>query len=168
MKKLTLIIIAGFISAASFAQSKYVEQFHDKYKDDRDASVVSLNGSIFELISTIASYGEDEDSETVSRIAKGINSMNILSIPLEKAGIALSEIDDLRKNIKGEGYEELMTAREGKERVYFLAKTKDNEINNMLILVNDGDDEFVLMNLDGILNMKDLAYLAEHRKNWSE
>lgn len=168
MKKLTLMIAACLLTAATFAQSKYAEKFHNKYKDDRDATVVSLNGSIFELLGTIASFGEDEDSETFARIAKGIKSMRVLSLPIDKIGIAVNEIDDLRKNILGEGYDELMTVREGQERVYFLAKTSDKEINNMLILVNDGNDEFVLMNLDGVLNMQDLAYLAKHRKDWGE
>lgn len=168
MKKLQLLIVALFISTFSMAQSKAVEDFYDKYKDDRDASVVNLNGSIFELISNIAALGEDEDAETISRIADGIKSMDILAIPMDRAGISMSEIDDLRSKIKSEKYEELMTVRDGRERVYIMAKTTNKQIDNMLILVNGDDDKFVLMNLDGILEMKDLAYLAENRGRWSK
>lgn len=168
MKKVSLVIVALFVSVVSMAQSKAVEDFQSKYKDDRDASSVNLNGSIFELISNIAGLGEDEDAETISRIAKGIKSMNILAIPMDKAGISMSEIDNLRSKIKSEKYEELMTVRDGRERVYVMAKTNDNQIDNMLILVNGDDDKFVLMNLDGVLELKDLAYLAEHRNKWGK
>ena len=70
MKKVQLVIAALFISAVSMAQSKVVENFYNKYKDDRDASVVNLNGSIFELIANIAALGEDEDAETIARKSK--------------------------------------------------------------------------------------------------
>ncbi|MEQ8927721.1 MAG: DUF4252 domain-containing protein [Fulvivirga sp.] len=168
MKKLSLIVAALVICGSAFSQSKSVEAFHNKYKDDRDASVVTLNGNIFGLISNIAGFSEEEDAQTVSRIAKGINSMNVLALPMDKIGISVKEIDNLRDDIKKEGYEEMMTVRDGRERVYFLAKTNKSQINNMLILTNKDDDEFVLINLDGILEMKDLAYLADHHKEWSK
>lgn len=168
MKKVSLIIVAVFVSVAAMAQSRAAEAFYNKYKDDRDASEVNLNGSIFELISSIAGLGEDEDAETISRIAKGIKSMNILALPMDKAGISMKEIESLRSEIKAEKYDELMTVKDGRERVYFMAKTTDKQIQNMLIMISGDDDKFVLMNLDGILDMKDLAYLAEHRDKWSK
>ncbi len=168
MKKLSLVAAVVFISSIVMAQSKAVEDFHSKYKDDRDASVVSLNGSMFELFASIAELADDEDAQAMARIAKGINSMEILAIPMDKAGISTSEIDKLRSDIKSEDYEELMTMRDGRERVYIMAKTKDSKIDNMLVLVNGDEDEFVLMNLNGVLEMKDLAYLAEHHDKWGK
>lgn len=168
MKKVSLIVLATVISIGSYGQSKAVDNFYEKYKDDRDASVVTLNSSIFQLFSNIAELADDEDAATMARISKGIKAMNILALPLDKIGISMNEVEDLRNNIVKEGYEELMTVRDGRERVYFLAKTGNSKINNMLILVNDGRDEFVLMNLDGVLEMKDLAYMVENRDRWGK
>lgn len=168
MKKVSLVVLAAVLSVSVFGQSQAVEKFYNKYKDDRDAKVVNLNSSIFKLFSDIAELADDEDAATMGRIAGGIEFMNILALPLDKIGISMNEVDELRSDIKSEGYEELMTVRDGNERVYFMAKTGDSKIKNMLILVNDGRDELVLMNLDGILEMRDLAYLAENRGRWGK
>ncbi len=167
MKKLmTTLVLAGAVLVAQ-AQSKAVQDFQNKYENDRDAKVVSLNGSLFQLVSNITKLAEDDkDAEVMSRIAGGINAMKILAVPLFKTGLELKEIEDLRSKLKSEKYEELMTVRDGRERVYFMAKSGENKINNMLVLINDDKDEFVLINIDGELDMKDLAYLAEHHKDW--
>ena len=168
MKKLGLLLIAVIFTTSLQAQSKAAEDFINKYKEDRDASHVTLEGNIFQLIANIAEFAEDEDAETMGRIAKGIKSMNILKLDTYKAGIDMKEIDALHASIKGEGYEEMMSARDGREHIRFLAKTNDSQINNMLIMIKDGDDEFALINLDGVLEMKDLAYLAENHRKWSK
>jgi hypothetical protein len=167
MKKLTAVFIAMVTVSFAFGQSKAVEDFQNKYKNDRDAKVVSLNGSIFQLVANIAEFAdEDEDAQVVARIAKGIKSMNLISVPMLKAGIELKQIEDLKDKLKSEKYDELMTVRDGRDRVYFMAKTGENKINNMLILITQEEDEFVLINIDGVLDMKDLAYLADNHKKW--
>ena len=166
MQKLTLLTAAVLISIGSFGQSKSADNFYNKYKDDRDASLVTLNGSIFQLVASIAGLAEDDDAAALARIADGIKSMKILALPMYKAGINMSEIEDLRSNIIKEGYDELMTVRDGKERVYFLAKTNENQINDMLILSHKADDELALIKFEGVLEMKDVAYLVDHHDDW--
>ncbi|MEQ8245982.1 DUF4252 domain-containing protein [Fulvivirga sp.] len=167
MKKLMSIILFTATATFTFGQSKAVEDFSNKFKNDRDAKVVSLNGGIFELVANIAQFADDdEDAEVIGRLASGIKSMNILSIPMYRAGLELSDIDDLKNKLKSEKYEELMTMREGRDRVYFMAKTGGDKINNMLMLINSDDDDFTLINIDGIIEMKDLAYMAKNHDNW--
>ncbi|HNP19397.1 MAG TPA: DUF4252 domain-containing protein [Fulvivirga sp.] len=167
MKKLIAVFIAMVTVSLAYGQSKAVEDFQNKYKNDRDAKVVTLNGSLFELIGNIAQFAEeDEDAQVAARIAKGITSMNLLSVPMFKTGIDLKEVESLKDRIKSEKYDELMTVRDGRERVYFMAKTGGNQIDNMLILITSDDDEFVLINIDGKLDMKDLAYMADNHKKW--
>lgn len=167
MKKLiTLLLLAG-VTTIAFGQSKTVAEFHSKYKDDRDAKVVSINGGLFKLISSIASFDEsDEDAKVIARIAENITSMEILSIPLYKTGFDTKSIDDMRSDLKKEKYEELMTVKEGSDRIYFMTQGSDTQIKNMLVLISE-EDEFMVMNVNGALDMKDLAYLAKNRNNWN-
>ncbi len=167
MKKITttafLIILAtGF----GFSQSKTVKEFHDKYRDDRDAKVVRLNGSLFKLIAQIASYDEDdEDAQAVSRIGEGIESMDIVAVPLFDSGLTPAEFDRMKNELKDEKYEELMEMRDGREKVSVLTQGNKNQVKNMVILVRE-DESIVVMNVNGTLDMKDVAYLAKNNKKW--
>lgn len=167
MKKLIAVLVLIGTANFAWAQSKTVEEFHNKYKEDRDAKVVSLNGSLFKLIGSIASYEEnDEDAKTIARIAEGIQSMDVLAIPMHKTGFDAKALDDMRSQLKKEKYEELMTMKEGSDRVYFMTQGTDSQIKNMLILIRE-EEEFMVMNINGTLDMKDLAYLAKNHKNWN-
>lgn len=167
MKKIGTLIFAVLVAAsAAMSQSKTIEAFHSKYKDDRDATVVSLSGGLFELLSQVASWDEsDEEAQAISRIAENIKSMNILQIPLYKSGFDNDDIDKMRADLGKENYKELMTVRDGSENVYFLTQGDKNTVKNMLILIKE-DNEFAVLSIDGSLEMKDLSYLAKHHKNW--
>lgn len=165
MKKLITLCIALCTVATVFAQSKTVESFRAKYSEDRDAKSVSVSGSLFELVSKIAAYDEDEEAQAMSRIASNIEQFRLLSIPLVKSGFSHEDVDKMRKDLKGEKYEELMTVKEGLNRVYFMTQGNDDQIKNMVVLIKE-DDEFVVMDIDGTLEMKDISYLAKHHKEW--
>ena len=165
MKNLIALTLFFLASIITYGQSS-VEKFHNKYREDRDATSVTITGGLFKLLGDIAEYGEDEDSEAVARIAKGINSLHVLSVPMFDSGLSFNEIRQLRADLASEKYEELMNVREGHETVNVLAQGSEDEVRNMIILVQDMD-EFALINIDGRLSMKDLAYLAKHHKDWN-
>ncbi len=168
MKKTTTLIAAlVLVSTFTIGQSKSVESFKNKYKDDRDATVVTLQGNIFKLIGSIAEYSDDEDAKALSKIAGGIKSMQILSLPKYETGLEADEIKQLKSNLKKESYEELMSMKEGRETVVVYSQGNEDEVRNMLILVEE-KNEFVLINIDGVLKMKDLAYIANHHDKWNK
>jgi vacuolar-type H+-ATPase subunit F/Vma7 len=164
MKNVIIALLFIGLAGTVAAQSKSAEAFRNKYQDDRDAKVVTINGSMFELFSNIAdNMEEDEEAETIARIAKGIKSMQVLSIPVFKSGLQPSEIDQLHKDLLKEKYEELMQVRDGDQKIYFMAQGTENELRNMLVLVRE-DDDFTMFNIDGVLNMQDLAFIVDHHK----
>ena len=167
MKKTTTLLAAlVLVSTFAIGQSKSVESFKNKYKDDRDATVVTLQGNIFKLIGSIADYSDDEDAQALSKVADGIKSMQILSLPKYETGLEAEEIKALKSSIQKESYEELMNMKEGRETVVVYSQGSEDEVRNMLILVEE-KNEFVLINIDGVLKMKDLAYIASNHKKWN-
>ncbi len=162
MKNLIAALVILGMAGTAMAQSKSVDAFRAKYQDDRDAKVVTMNGSMFELLGTIADNMEDnEDADAMSRIAKGIKSMQVLAIPMFRSGLEPAEIESLHSNLLKEKYEELMQVRDGAQRVYFMAQGNANELRNMVVLVRE-EEEFIMFNIDGTLNMKDLAFIVDH------
>ena len=98
-------------------------------------------------------------------MADGIKSMQIISLPKYEVGLDSDEIKSLKSSIKKESYEELMNIKEGKETTVIYSQGKEDEVRNMLILVEE-KNEFALINIDGVLKMKDLAYIASHHDKW--
>ncbi len=167
MKRTTLLLIATVLSTGLWAQSKTLKSFHEKYHDDRDATNITIDGTLLNLVGALAAYAEDdEEAQAFANIAKNIKSMNILSVPMYGTGLSGKEVSGLRRNLKKESYEELMTMRDGDQKINFLADADEKQLRNMVVLVED-KDELVVMNINGLLNMKDLSKLVSNRKHWS-
>lgn len=161
-----LLILCLFASSAAMSQSKSVTAFHEKYQGDRDATVISLKGSIFNLVANIAAEADeaDEELQAIARIADDINSIKVLTIPVYKSGLEPAEIKALHKDLLKENYDELMTVRDGSDRIYFLAQGDESEVRNMMVLIQE-DSDFTLLSVDGRLSMADLSVLARNHRN---
>ncbi len=167
MKRTTIILALLMLPMLTMAQSDAVEAFKAKYKDDRDATVVTISGSMFGLISQIASYGDDEDEElqAMARVADGIKQFQVLSVRYSRSGLKPTEVDDLKAAIEGEKYDELMQSREREKSMTFYAQQSNAEVKNMLVLI-DEYDEFTILDIDGTLSMKDLSTLVKHHRDF--
>lgn len=173
MKKITgLIIVLCATPLFLQAQNKAVRNFQEKYRNDRDATYVEITRSLFRFISKVANAartGEntetDQEMEAMARVANGITSLKILSIPKYESGLKAQEIDNLRSSLEKDNYELLMSVKEGARFLYFMAQGNENELRNILVLIDD-KDEFTLLNIDGTLTTKDLSYLTKNHHNW--
>ena len=165
MKRLTIILMAIVLPFAIQAQSEAVEDFQDKFSEDRDATFVSVRGSLFNFVASIADFDDDPEAQALGRIADGIQSMQILQVPYFESDLSRTDVESLKKSLSKENFEELMSMREGRENVNILSQGSDSEIRNMLILV-DNKDDFTLISIEGVLSMEDLSYLSKNHNDW--
>ena len=167
MKKLTGLMIIAMLPFLAMAQSKSVTSFQDKYSNHDDATYVTVKGSLFNLIASIAEYDDDadEDTKAMARIASGIKSMEVLQVPFYDTDLNREEVSTFRKALTKEDYEEFLMVKEGKELINVMAQGAADEIRNMLVLVEE-KEEFTLISINGTLSMKDLSYLSKHHKNF--
>jgi hypothetical protein len=167
MKKLTTLMIIAMLPFLAMAQSKTISSFQDKYSDHDDATYVTIKGSLFNLVASIAEYDEDpdEDMQAFGRIADGINSMEVLKVPFYDTNLNREEVKSLRSALAKEGYEEFLMVKEGKELINVMAQGAADEIRNMLVLVEE-KEEFTLISIDGKLSMKDLSYFTKHHTSF--
>jgi hypothetical protein len=169
MKKLTGLMILAMLPFLALAQSKSVASFQDKYSDHDEVTYVTIKGSLFNLIGSLAEYDDDEDPDedlqAIGRIADGINSMEVLSVPFYDTDLNREELASLRSSLAKEDYEEFLMVKEGKELINVMAQGSDDEIRNMLVLVEEKDN-FTLISINGKLSMKDLSYLSKNHHNF--
>ena len=123
-------MIIAMLPFLAMAQSKSVTNFQDKYSSHDDVTYVSIKGSLFNLIASIAEYDDeqDEDFQAMARIAKGIKSMQVLQVPFYETDLNREEVASFRKALAKEDYEEFLTVKDGKELINVMAQGADDEI----------------------------------------
>ncbi len=165
MKKLTTMMLLALLPFAGRAQSKVVANFQQKYANNRHVTQVSINGPVFGFLASLAKYDDSPDARAFANVAAGIKSMQVLQVPYYEAGLSRDEVTSLRHHLTKDGYEDLVTVRDGRERVNIMAQGNEDELRNMLILAEE-KDHFTLLSIKGRLSMQDLSYLAENHRNF--
>lgn len=169
MKTITSILLAfALMPLVANAQSKTASNFYSKYRDLDEATFVDINGSIFNFMSGLSKYADDDDEdkkdiEAAGRILGAIKAMQVLSIPYKY--ISKTEIQALRKDLKREHFEQLMTVHDDDADIDILAQGANDELENITFLI-DKEDSFVLLTFQGTLSMEDVAYLAKNKSTW--
>jgi len=150
----------------AFAQPKAIAQFYEKYTQHEDVTDVKLQGWLLEIASNFA------DDEQAKKILSKITYLRVLVME-EGNLVSPEEYKSLLKDIRQSSFEELFKIREGQQDIGFYIREKGDSITDVLLLVN-GDDEFVLLSLEGLLKFSDLNDLhididgAEHFKKLPE
>lgn len=116
--------------------------------------MVYISPKMFEMISKI------EIEEVDPEIRSIISDLHGLRILQSDHADAPKFYKEAASKIAINGYETLLTARDGKEDVNILVKDEGDIVNELLILVG-GSDEFVLMSFVGNIDLKKVGKLSK-------
>jgi hypothetical protein len=91
----------------------------------------------------------DDDPE-VRALLKGLDGVRIRIYAIDgDASKVASRIGVMSKHLQDDGWESVMSVRDGSEATYMLLRVVDEQIRGMTVLVSDGDSEAVVINLMG-------------------
>lgn len=170
MKNIMLVMIVAFVgfSFPSWGQSPAVKEFYEKYKSLDKVTDVHLKGWVLKLAS------EFSDDEAGERLLKKITQLRVL-IMEEGNLVSPVEYKQLLKQLKRDQFEELFHFKEKQksQAVSFYLREKGDAVTDVIVLVS-GQENFVLLSLEGALRFSDLNDLridvdgAEHFKKLPE
>ncbi len=166
MKNIIVLITMMAMPVLLFSQKESVEKFCKKYKDGENTMHITLSGLGINLA---AAFSDDENSKKV------INKIERVRVLFTEDGNIINPQDykSLMKEMKNDDFEELIKIRDGNSNINILFLEKGNTVTNIILTV-DGDDGFILLELEGKLDWKDLQNLdidvegAEHFKKIPE
>lgn len=150
MKNLILVLTMLALPFLAASQTECIENFYDKYVDNEKISDLSLNGWILSLASKMS---DEEGTEILEKITK----LRIM-IAEEKNIVTKPDIKKLMRDVRKNEFEDLMTIRDEGSRVNFMIREEGDNITNVLVIIH-GDDDFILLSLEGNLNFDDLKEL---------
>jgi len=91
----------------------------------------------------------DDDPE-VRDLLRGLDGVRIRIYEIDgDAARVASRIGNISTQLQDDGWEAVLSIREGSEATYMLLRMVDQQIRGMTVLVSDGDSEAVVINLMG-------------------
>lgn len=146
-----MLILLGLLACLPTfmnGQSKYITRFYDHYKSQEEVTNINLRGFVLNLVGTFA------DDDHAREVLKKVSHLRLLM--MEDANlVSPGEYTALIRGIKSDHFEELLVLREGQQRIEFFLREDGDTITDVLMLLN-GEDEFILLSLEGAFNFSDL------------
>ena len=142
-----------FMALISFvqvnAQNSVLQSFYEQHKDVENVTSFNIGGNFLQNMT----LGDDNEG----KIRSTLKQLYVLNLPFSE--VSASDLSNLKRDIKKNDYEELMTFREGKERVVIYIKEKKDHIEELLVMVEDSTEELLLVSLTGTILFEDLEHI---------
>lgn len=156
MKHLLLPLLASVLLCPTLsAQNPDLQQFMDEHKGKAGFSHAFLSKDLFEVATH--SQIKDSDWNGLHNVVKNIGSLQILAAENIQDGLELYKT--AKALVPTDAFEPLLTVRDGRDNVRVWAKSEENLVTNLVLLIGAPQD-FVLICFAGNLELGNLADLA--------
>lgn len=158
MKKIILSAALLALTSISFAQADALTMFFEKYEGKTGFTSVNVSEKLFSL----AASATPADQADVKELVDGIKGIKVLAFENSEGNIKSKELfAEAQKLLPSGQYEELMTVNSDGEQVIMLGKTASESVIEEMILLVEDEEEFVLVWINGIIDMKNISKLSE-------
>lgn len=148
MRNFFLYCILAFLPGITIAQSSYINHFYNEYKSQAEVTNLNLGSFMIRLVGT---FSEDQDAK---KILKKVTHLRMLVMEDDNL-VSSNDYTSLIKGIKSDEFEELIQIRDKGQRIDFFLREDGDTITDVLMILR-GDDEFILLSLEGNLQFSDL------------
>ena len=156
MKKWIFAVLLTSMAVPVFAQKDAVDQLFDKYGGKDGYTTVYITSKMFSMFSEA-----QLDDPEFNKMMNNLKSIRILATddnaPSQEK---VNFYDEIMKSLPVKEYEELMVVQQKDQKVKFLMKEKDGKVIELLLVVGGKDDNAVI-DIRGIIDMKEIAQLSK-------
>lgn len=159
MKKIFIICTLVLSHFLVYGQKNKLDQLFDKYQEVEGVTSIKIAKPMFGMLSNLNIA--DAELDQIKPLLAKINGLKIL-ITENPEGNSKTNINQLNKEIstfvKNLNYSEIMSVKNGGSKIKFLSSEaeKDGTLENMLLNIDSGGGESILVMLDGKLSMDDV------------
>ena len=141
----------ALIAQNSFAQSKSVEALYQKHKGNPDFFHMDLSGNFMNFAKGF-NINLDEDQSTL--LTKSLEKLKLFKLPAVASSKA--EFMGLQKGLEKEKFDLMMELSEKNNNVMIYTKG-NSKINDIVLMVNDKNSDFIIIELKGDFDSKMLS-----------
>ncbi len=154
MKGLQFIVVVLLTVTLAKGQSP-ADKIFEKYAGREGYTTVFISKYMFDLFSNIEL--NDPEAKEMSEVISKLTGIRILAT--EQPDESINFYKEMKKEISSGIYKELMTIKEQDQDVQFLVNESEGKVTELLLIVS-GQGENVLISIQGDINMKNIAKLA--------
>lgn len=156
MKKVFIAFLFVFLPAMLFAQSPFT-----KFEDRTGITSVIVNKKMFELMSQIKTDPKDKDAGQYKNLVAKLESLRVFTTDNSKyTGEMRSTVDNY---LKSNPLDELMRINDNGRniKIYVKQGATSSQVKELLMFIDGGKDETVLMSLTGNFDLSDISMLTD-------
>ena len=149
------------LSISIVAANSFVDEVKDLAGVNTEVNINLGTG----IIKALLAFSGDEDAKEVNKIMDGLDNIRVSVFELDNSvntkqlnSIIQSKISSLLN----QGFESIVTVKEKHETVNIMAKVNNNKIEDAMIIVMDEEDELVIIDMKGLIDLVQIAEITEH------
>lgn len=161
MKKIFIIFALAFTHFFNVYGQDKLDQLFEKYQEVEGVTSIKIAKPMFGMLSSL-DLG-DAELDQIKPLLSKINGLKILIAEKSDDGKTTKGkmLDQINKDISSYlghlNYNEIMTMNSGGAKIKFLsAEEKNGILDDLLLSIDSGSDERILIKLDGKLSMNDI------------
>lgn len=165
MKKIFIIFALAFTHFFTvYGQKDRLDQLFDKYQEVEGVTSIKIAKPMFGMLSSL-DLG-DTELDQIKPLLSRIKGLKILiaekpSDTSPRKGVASQISRDISSYLSNLNYSEIMTMNSSGAKIKFLsAEEKNGVLDDLLLSIDNGGKESILIKLDGQLSMDDISKLV--------
>lgn len=165
MKKIFIIFALAFTHFFNvYGQKDRLDQLFDKYQEVEGVTSIKIAKPMFGMLSSL-DLG-DTELDQIKPLLSRIKGLKILiaekpSDTSPRKGVASQISRDIASYLSNLNYSEIMTMNSSGAKIKFLsAEEKNGMLDDLLLSIDNGGKESILIKLDGQLSMDDISKLV--------
>ena len=154
MKTILSTVVIFLLITSLNAQS--ISSFFERLEDGDDYSVITINKEMFRMI---ASFDAEFDDEGVKDLIKNIKRVRVF---VNDETATSEDFKELKSLASSTSMTNLISVKDAGERVelFTIPTNNDKYVDGLILLVHE-EDQNVFIEIDGKINLDDLAKLTE-------
>ena len=154
MKTILSTVVIFLLITSLNAQS--ISSFFERLEDGDDYAVITINKEMFRMI---ASFDAEFDDEGVKDLIKNIKRVRVF---VNDETATSEDFKELKSLASSTSMTNLISVKDAGERVelFTIPTNNDKYVDGLILLVHE-EDQNVFIEIDGKINLDDLAKLTE-------
>jgi len=160
MKKIYIIFALAFTHFFNvYGQKEKLDQLFDRYQEVEGVTSIKIAKPMFGMLSNLNIA--DSELDQIKPLLAKINGLKVLITEDTNGGKSQNNLNQLNKEIssylKNMNYSEMMSVKNGDSKIKFLSsEAKNGILEDILLRIDSGNGENILVMLDGKLSMDDV------------
>jgi hypothetical protein len=160
MKKIFIIFALAFSHFFDvYGQKEKLDQLFDKYQEVEGVTSIKIAKPMFGMLSNLNIA--DSELDQIKPLLAKIDGLKVLITESPENGKSSNNLNQLNKEItsylKNMNYSEMMSVNNGDSKIKFLSsEAKNGLLEDILLRIDSGNGENILVMLDGKLSMDDV------------